>query len=126
MATVWFDGVEDLNRLAADLTAGADRVTGERARQVIRKTAVDVERDAKAFAPVDTGNLKNSIGHSDLRRVGTSGTLEVEIGPTANYGGYVEWGTSRMAPRAYMGPALDRNTPAFVAAVTQLGGEILR
>ena len=124
MASVWFDGVDDLNRLAVDLTGAADKV-GDRAQLVMRKTALDIEADAKAFAPVDTGFLKNSIGHSDLRRVGQYGVLEVEIGPSAEYGAFVEFGTSTQAPQAFMGPALDRRSPGFVQAMEQLGGEIL-
>ena len=57
MGTVWFDGVEDLNRLSVDLTAAAEKI-GPRAQVVLRKTALDIEADAKAFAPVDTGNLR--------------------------------------------------------------------
>nr|WP_297424786.1 HK97-gp10 family putative phage morphogenesis protein [uncultured Actinotalea sp.] len=124
MGSVWFDGADDLNRLSADLRGASDRV-GRAAQQVIRKTTLDVERDAKAFAPVDTGMLRSSIGHSDLRRIGQYGVLEAEIGPSASYGAFVEFGTSRQAPQAYMGPALDRNAPAFVAAMEQLAGEVL-
>lgn len=118
------EGLDDINRLAADLRGVADRV-GPKAQVIVRKTAYDVERDAKAFAPVDTGNLRSSISHTDLRTVGQSGDLAVEIGPTANYGHFVELGTSRQAPQAYMGPALDRNAPGFIAAMEQLGAEIL-
>lgn len=114
---------EPLRTLARDLTA-AGRQVGNRARDVIRKTAYDIERDAKALVPVDTGNLKSSISHSDLR-IGNSGALVAEIGPTANYGVFVEQGTSRMAPQAFMGPAADRHTPSFEAAMQQLGAEVL-
>lgn len=123
MTRGWADGSE-LGRLAADLTSAPARV-GARAQMVIRKTARDIERDAKALAPVDTGFLRSSIGHSDLRYVGQSGVLEAEVGPTAEYGAYVEWGTSRHAPQAYMGPALNRNEPAFTAAMEQLAEEVL-
>jgi len=112
----------ELNTLAVDLGKAADSI-GERAFLVLRKTAVDVEADAKMFAPVDTGNLKNSI--SSEPAFPQPGVVEMEIGPTANYGAFVEFGTSRMAPRAYMGPALDRRTPAFVAAMEKVAGEIL-
>ncbi|QFG09554.1 tail completion or Neck1 protein [Arthrobacter phage TripleJ] len=118
MAGVDFD-VSDINRLSGSLAQAAVNI-GRGAQVVVRKAAIDTERDAKNFAPVDTGNLKSSIGHSDLRNVGQSGSLEAEVGPTANYGHYVEFGTSRMAPRAFLGPALDRNAPAFAQALEQL------
>lgn len=123
MASFEFD-LSELNTLAADLTSAPEKV-GQQARTVVRKTALDVERDAKTFVPVDTGNLKNSISHSDLRQIKTTGDISAEVGPTASYGIFVELGTSRMAPHAYMGPALDRNTPGFVAAMEELGGDIL-
>lgn len=116
-------GDEMLRSLSADLTA-AGRQVGNRAREVVRKTAYDIERDAKAFVPVDTGNLKSSIGHSDLR-IENTGTISAEIGPTANYGLFVEAGTSRHAPQAYMGPAADRHAPSFAEAMAQLGAEAL-
>lgn len=114
---------DPLRALSADLTA-AGRQVGNRARTVIRKTAMDIEREAKNLAPVDTGNLKNSIGHSDLR-IGTSGQLVAEIGPTANYGIFLELGTSRMPAQPFMGPAADKHTPSFEAAMQQLGAEAL-
>lgn len=114
----------ELNALAADLSNVAGKI-GPKVQTVMRKIARDIEADAKAFAPVDTGNLRSSIGHSDLRTVGQSGTLEVEIGPTANYGVFVEFGTSRMAPHAFMGPAFDRRSPGFVSALEDIVGEFL-
>lgn len=112
-----------LRALSADLTA-AGRQVGQRARTVIRKAALDIEATAKALAPVDTGNLKSSIGHSDLR-IGTTGNLVAEVGPTANYGIFLEQGTSRMAAQPFMGPAADRHAPSFEAAMQQLGAEVL-
>lgn len=120
---VSFDGSE-LNRLSADLTKAAGKV-GPLVQVVIRKAAIDIEATAKAFVPVDTGNLKNSIGHSDLRTVGQSGVMEVEIGPTANYGAFVEFGTSRQGPAAFMGPAFDRHSGPFGDALEQLAAGIL-
>lgn len=113
---------EPLRKLSADI-AKAAKTTGARAQVVIRKTAIDIESDAKKIAPVDTGNLKGSIGHSDLRTVGRSRSLVVEIGPTASYGVFLEQGTSRAAPQPFMGPAADRHTPGFEQAMAQLGVE---
>ena len=79
-----------------------------------------MEAAAKGFCPVDTGFLRSSIG-VDLDMAAASAV----IGPTAEYGAFVEFGTSRMAPAAYMGPALDRVSPSFAAAIEQLGGDVL-
>ncbi|MGV0109832.1 HK97-gp10 family putative phage morphogenesis protein [Arthrobacter sp. CP30] len=116
--SVYFDGAE-LNQLAVVIGKAAAN-TGRLAQLVMRKTARDIVADAKSFAPVDTGNLKNSIGHSDLRTVGTSDDMAVEIGPTANYGIYVEFGTTQHAPAAFMGPAADRRFGPFEQSMAQL------
>lgn len=113
----------ELNTVAVDLATAAGSV-GARASLVVRKTAQDIEATAKQFAPVDTGNLKASIG-TDVTGDGRFGAIEAEIGPTASYGGFVEWGTSRHAPQAFMGPALDRHSGDFVKALEQLGGDVL-
>ena len=84
------------------------------------KAALDIERGAKTRAPVDTGNLKNSISVT----LGDAG-LAAEIGPTARYGIYLEYGTRHMSPRPYMGPAAEAVEPGFVEAIEQLGGTFL-
>lgn len=119
MGSVWIEGVEQLNTIAVDLNR-AGLVTAHKASKAVKKFGQDVVHDGQAFCPVDTGNLRSSIG-VDYDGDG----LGCTAGPTANYGGYVEYGTSRMAPEAYMGPAFDRNVPGFVAAAEDLGGSIL-
>jgi hypothetical protein len=42
-----------------------------------------------------------------------------------DYGPDVEFGTVNMAPYAYMGPALDRHTPGFLAALALVGSAVL-
>lgn len=114
MVTMWFEGIDDLNTVTADLQRAGGRI-GARGAQVLRKSALQVEAIGKLFCPVDTGNLKSTIGTS-FGGDGRSGGMSAEIGPTADYGGYVEYGTRNMAPHAYMGPALDRVTPSYIAA----------
>ena len=60
----------DFRKLTADLSK-APRSVGNGAQVVVRKSLVDGVAAAKNRVPVDTGNLKGSIGHSDLRTVGT-------------------------------------------------------
>jgi HK97 gp10 family phage protein len=112
-------GYDDLNRVAADLTKAAARAQ-YRAPLVVAKAAHDVEAISKSFCPVDTGFLRSSIG-VDLDLF----SVRAVVGPTAEYGPYVEFGTSRQAPAAFMGPALDRVAPGFVQAIEALGGDVL-
>lgn len=102
----------ETTRYAADL-GKVGPVVVKQARLAVEMAVRGTEREAKMFAPVDTGNLRNSIT-SDIR--GLTGV----VGPTADYGAYVEYGTSRMGPAAYMGPAFDRNAAVFVQAMTKI------
>lgn len=108
--------VSGINALARDLTAAGPKAFVPAAR-VTEKAARDIERDAKAFAPVDTGNLRSSIS-TDVTVTGRS--VLAEIGPTASYGEYVELGTSRMAPHAYLGPAFDRYAGSWADALDEV------
>lgn len=107
----------ELSTLERDLVKGAAGIE-EKAPLVVKKVAFDIERDAKVFAPVDTGHLEGSIS-TDVDG------LSAEIGPTASYGDFVEAGTSKMHAQPYMGPAAEKNTPPFVEAMGQLGVKIL-
>lgn len=117
------DGLGELSKLTADLSKAGPSV-GAQAALAVRKAAHDVEAEAKRLVPVDTGATRNSIG-TDFTGDGRNGTMTATIGPTTNYAPYLEFGTRRMAPRAFMGPALDRVGPEFSAAIAQIGGEIL-
>lgn len=105
-------------KLAQDLRNAAGRV-GKDMANVIRKGAADIQRDAKILAPVDTGNLRNSIS-TTITGDGRTGSMTAEIGPTASYGIYLELGTSRMAAQPFLFPATDRNEPAILAAMAQV------
>lgn len=109
----------ELLRLADDLGDAGPQVE-DRCKRVVEKTGHDVVSDAQALAPVDTGNLKNSIS-VDFDADG----LGFEAGPTANYAHFLEWGTSRMAPQPYMIPAFDRRIEPAIEALGQVAGRIL-
>jgi HK97 gp10 family phage protein len=111
--------VSQLNRLEVDLTTASIRVQVGSER-VVRKTALDCEAIAKTFCPVDTGATVNSIG-TDMETV-----TRAVVGPTTEYAPCLEFGTYKMAPRAFMGPAMDRVTPDFIAALEHLAGEGFR
>lgn len=117
MVSIDFDASQ-LNRLATDMGKVAGKAV-PLAAKAVRKTAADIEREAKAFVPVDTGNLKNSITTTAIG-------LAAEIGPTAEYGIYVELGTSRVGPAAYMGPAFDRRAHELETALLSIAEDLGR
>lgn len=117
------DGSEEMARLAADLAAAGPRV-GIRAGQAMSKALGDIQAGAQNRAPVDTGALKNSITHEYSRN---GNTLRGEVGPTVNYGGFVERGDGvGHRPQPYLRPATDAVLPGYEAALGQLGADILR
>ena len=111
--------IGELKRLAADL-GKASKETTRKASLAVRKSTFDIERLGKQKAPVDTGNLRNSISST----IAPDG-LSAEIGPTAYYGIFVELPTRRTAAQPFMGPAAQEVEPGFVAAMEQIGGQIL-
>lgn len=114
-----WDGLDELNSVMVDLTAASVLVT-RRASDVMDKSAHDIEATAKQLVPVDTGATKNSIGVD--RPVGKD--LIAIIGPTTEYAPDLEFGTVRMAPRAFMGPSLDIHAPGFVAGMAAVAADI--
>jgi hypothetical protein len=108
---------------------------------MVRKAAFDVEAQAKARAPVDTGFMRNSLyvvtkasstysqASSDTPPPGASLLPEIPkptddmtafVAVGANYGLYVEMGTSRMAAQPYLIPAADMVRPLFIEALARL------
>jgi len=108
--------VAELNTVALAFDASGPLVAKKLDTIVIAHAHL-IEANAKKIVPVDTGNLRSSISTSIERHAEGQGyETAAEIGPEAAYGVFLEVGTSRMAPRAYMGPSLDRYSPSFVAA----------
>ena len=109
----------DFGELEALATAlGETAQVRGKASQVVRKAAADVTAHAKMFAPVDTGNLRQSI----ITRTVDDLTSEVISG--AEYAIYQEYGTRFQPGTAHMRPALERVEPSFVAAMEQIGDTI--
>lgn len=116
---ITFD-TKDLIRMSEDLRSGGSRVDFY-AKRALEKTAFDIQAMAQFAVPVQTGFLKNSIGVSF-----SEGGLAAEIGPTADYGVFIEFGTSVMSPQPYLIPAFDRNVPLFARALGQIPNILLK
>lgn len=110
--------LSQVRALSSRLATAGPRV-GAVGAAALRKTALDIEADAKVLAPVDTGALRNSISH-DFAGDGRNGSMTAEIGPTVDYGIYQEFGTSVMAPQPYLGPAYDRRVGPYCQALALL------
>jgi HK97 gp10 family phage protein len=96
----------ELNQLIWDLSR-APREVQDEAGKAVQEVIGRVEDTGKAFAPVREGTLRDSI--SSETSAG-DGMVQGEAGPTARHGRFVEWGTYKDAPQAFMGPALDRHS----------------
>lgn len=80
------------------------------AMAAVAKTVQDIETGAKSRAPVDTGNLRNSIQ-------GSVGGLSGQVSVGAHYGIYVEFGTYKMSAQPYFIPAVEAARGPFLKAM---------
>jgi len=114
---------------ASTLNAFADQLESKSTaaeflvRGAVRKTTQDIAADAKANAPVDTGNLRNSIQTSSAGS--NAQVAQGVIQARADYSKFVEFGTSRQAPQPFLGPAGDKHLPKLQEAVGQVIGKLV-
>ena len=91
----------------------SELVLSEKDEAVIRAlTTIGMlaEGYAKKACPVDTGRLRNSISWAVLDD-------SVYIGTNVEYAPYVELGTSKMAARPYLRPAVTDHVDKYKAVV---------
>lgn len=99
-----------LNNVIADLTTAAATIQ-VRSNRVTEASARRVEETAKALVPVRSGATRASI-HTTMVDDQTA-----EVGPTTKQGFFMEYGTYKDAPQAYLGPALDRHSGDYYIAL---------
>lgn len=75
--------------------------------EIIRKNTLSIERKAKKYAPVDTGQLRRSIVSDCNENKG-----EVNVG--VEYGDFVEHGTRKMTAQPYLKPAINEQQEKFL------------
>lgn len=109
--------LSQVHALARDLRTAAETMPAK-AERVVAIGGHRVLATMQVKTPVDTGNLKS--GES----VDVEG-LRFEAGPTADYGEYVELGTSRMPAEPYAGPAFDETLPSIIDSLLDAGSSIL-
>lgn len=92
-----------VNILSNLKTKEAEKELHKRAEKAVKEVVILIAADSiKPPSPFLTGNNRRSM------RYDAKG-LEGSVYSTSGYGGYLETGTSKMAARPYMKPALDRH-----------------
>lgn len=120
----------ELEDFARDLDHAAAKIRDD-VTQVVHRGANNIVRDARDNAP------KSAVARHYPRTitydiVENDDTIGAEIGPDRDLNGQAklanifEYGTGRHAPRPHLGPALDRELPAFERFVAEAGGEAIR
>lgn len=105
----------DLNRVIARLAGySEDKVQG--VKQVIVETAAQIESNAITLAPVDQGNLKNSM----FVAIRNSG-FTADISNSASYAPFVEWGSRPHQIKAKNAKVLTDGTNFFGKVVNHPG-----
>jgi HK97 gp10 family phage protein len=110
------DAVE-VDHLAADLAAGPAKVDARSVKDIAR-TAQATQRNARRFAPVLTGELRESI--TVIAR-----GLTADVEATARYAAYVEYGTSDTRPQPFMRPAAELAGQRMEDDASDAGEDIL-
>lgn len=77
-------------------------------KKAIRVNGAELQKKAQAKAPVDTGQLKRSIGLEI-----TDGGLTAEVEPGVDYAAYQEYGTRFMNAQPFMRPSLQEQSKQF-------------
>jgi HK97 gp10 family phage protein len=67
---------------------------------IIKYVALDIESNAKILAPIDTGNLRNSIKTTQL------GINSYRVSTNVHYAIHQEYGTYKMKAHPFMRPAV--------------------
>lgn len=107
--------IKGLSQLQAKLK-DVERTLQQDVSDVINSTAYQIEAQAKLLAPVDTGYMRNTINTK-------TGTLEATVSVTAEYGLFVEFGTSSQPPQPFFYIVLDQFKAQLIKDIEQrIGG----
>ena len=95
----------------------------------VKDVARDIRDDAKSLAPVDTGSLRKSIrigasartaGHTHMVRVTAGGYItNPKTERKVDYAIHQEFGTSKMHPQPFLGPAVRKHKESLAKAIKE-------
>ena len=108
-----------LQQIQAKLAQAPDAM-----RRILRKALQEMAQvtkdEAQHLVPVDTGFLRSSIFYR------TNAELEMVIGASAPYAGFVEYGTRYMRAQPFMRPALQNTRQQYMFLLIREVREYLR
>ncbi|MDE3838658.1 hypothetical protein C0966_04545 [Bacillus methanolicus] len=98
------EGMEQLLRQIERLGQKVDTQIEEKA---LKEGAEFLKDKIKENVPVRTGNLKENIVVSDVK----NGSIDIGVDQQGDafYGHFLEFGTSKMSAKPFMGPAFESN-----------------
>lgn len=103
------------------------------AGEVIRKDAADSIKEGAVSGPGHVPSLPGQPPNADTHQLDMS--IDVQVNPGAKtvsvvsrapYAAFLEFGTSKMAARPYLGPALERNRNRVVLGVVNAVNRAIR
>jgi len=98
--------VTELKRVQKEIEDKIEEMHGTEMLMMLRQATLMVQRDAKIFAPVDTGRLRASITPSVTS---SRDTIQGVVGSAVTYAPFQEFGTKHMEGKRYLGRAFDAN-----------------
>lgn len=127
-----FEGGQELAAALASLPA---RVSKRVVKEALTDAAEPMRASMARLAPRAPGapdiadNIVVSAGRGGKDAFGDVRAQSVAVGPSRGffYGYFLEWGTSKMSPRAFMRPAFDSTAPQVINEIaprlwTELAG----
>ena len=117
MDNIELSGVDEILNRLQQIGANVSRLEN----QALRNAAEPVLEDAKANAPVRTGKLKEGLKISSIKTKEGMKYVLVGVDKSDNskifYGKFVEFGTTKMSARPFLGPAYEKNKREIVETI---------
>lgn len=92
------------------------KLNNDALKEVMLKSAILVEGNAKEKCPVLTGRLRSSITH-DVKTQGKK--HQARIGTNVEYAPHVEFGTKKQAAKPYLLPGLKESRTDIIRLLTK-------
>lgn len=108
------EGLEELTTLFQNMQPNMSK----KFQEITGRYGSTMLREMLSRVPVRTGYLKSTIGM-------TSGTDALDLFVTADYAGYVNYGTRKMKARPFFTAVVEENTPKMVQEYNQAVADAL-